>query len=345
MEWIVKRRDQAPKGAWWGNREASNMGDLIRMGYLENVQQFRDTVVHNYVRAGAGNRKTDLYVWGDSYVKDIPDSVFYGLNAYHFGRRDYTDLLYNLDKSKNNILVIELGERFFRGHFAFPDPIIQHVKRAAAGGAARYGMMKPAIMRAGFSLPEVKGEDVFNPAINQNIEYNLFSYHVFSPIRTFKAEMNAHLFQRGSGDVVIAEDGQHLLLRSTVTPRGMESAFEPLSNEDKERLIKNLNTIYQHFKSEGFDEIYLSVIPNAASLIQPDGYNMLVPYVMKQSRSGRLRMPVISLYEDFLKEGRPGEYYLRGDTHWNDKGQQTWIGKMNRMLRAWEAGRPAERAW
>jgi hypothetical protein len=339
MQWISDHRNAAPKGAWWRARDASELGDLISMGYLENVPRFRDSIWHNFVPAGQGNKRTDLYIWGDSYVKDIPSNVFYGINAYHYGRRDYIDLLYHLDATKNNILVIEIGERFFRGHFAFPDPILQHVKRADGGTATIFTMPNPHIVQAGLWIPHLHVSNLFNSAINQNIEYNLFSYNAISPIRRFKAEMNAFLFQRGSGDVVITEDGSRLLLLSTVMPRGSESSYLPIDQTDKERMVRNLNTIYQHYKSEGFSEVYLSVIPNTTSLIQPQGYNMLIPFVTQSYREGKLKMPVIGVYEDYLKSGDPGAYYLKGDTHWNDKGMQLWIGKINTMLKAWDEGR------
>jgi hypothetical protein len=77
----------------------------------------------------------------------------------------------------------------------------------------------------------------------------------------------------------------------------------------------------------GFDEVYLSIIPNKTSVLAQDlgEYNHLIE---RMEGNKDLKMPVISVYADFMKKN----LYLKGDSHWNCEGQQIWIDKVNERL-------------
>lgn len=346
MSWISSRREAA-WDTWWGGHHP-DVGDLSKMAYLERLPAYRDTVIRRYRRGAPGTQSVDLYMIGDSYVKDIPDSVYSGIRAFHFVRRDYGVLDYTLDSSKKNILIVQLGERFTRIFLASPAPMFDHVKKApqvAPAAALLYDPGRHTSSYAVFGFPWGSLNGLFNPDINQNIEYNLFNYPFFTPVRNFKAELNARLFRRGSGDVAISDDGKWLFLKGTVSPHDILSAVVPVATEERERILQTLNTIYDHYRAAGFTEVYLSIVPNPVTILQPVPNNNLLADIQNEQRSGRLKMPVIDVYETMRQSTRADTFYQRGDSHWGDPGIQLWISKVNSMLHSWDTGRDVRRRW
>ena len=57
-------------------------------------------------------------------------------------------------------------------------------------------------------------------------------------------------------------------------------------------------------------------------------YNQLIPKI--ENRIHETGAGYISVYEDFVKHG--AAVYRRGDTHWNAKGAQLWLDKVNEEL-------------
>lgn len=334
MQLISAKREQAPETAWWAPHRSADVGDLARMGYLEGLPEFRDTNIVHYERPGKSNGTINLYLLGDSYVMDIPDTAFYGLQSYHFGRRDYMHLLYgNLDTAATNILLIEISERFFRQFFEEAGSIYFQVKKQEENTAAIGKKGRPTIVQAGFSPLSV--DSLFNPLINQNIEYNVFTYNFLNGIRQMKAATTARMFHRGSGNVVISDNGQFLFIKESVTPRGKASSYDTITAAEIDRYATTMNEIYTHYRQEGFDEVYLSIIPNPATLLQPALYNNLIPRLQHNGHRVKLAMPFIDVYALFRVQ--PEQYYLRGDTHWTMKGRQKWLREVNAMLKHWDS--------
>lgn len=337
MDRISAVREAAPWGVWWGPHQVSDIGDLTRMGYLENIPKFRDTGGYIFIKQDKGNQKIDLYLYGDSFVKDFPDSVYYGINNFHFARRDFTDLVYNLDTGKTNILIIAIAERFVRTFFNKPDGIYEDVRK---GTDVAYDtkfvprLLSAPINYAGFTFPRI--DMLFMMAVNQNIEYNLFTYNFLNRFRTFKPTMNYYLFNRGSGDVVISDDGTFLFIRESVNNYKYSSSYAHVPETEVSYSVSVFNEIYEHYRNEGFDEVYLSVIPNPATIVQPEYYNGYIPDLQNPARGYPLKMPVIDVYSPFIYSDNPRQYFKRGDTHWNAKGAQVWIDKVNEQLRKWD---------
>ena len=89
-----------------------------------------------------------------------------------------------------------------------------------------------------------------------------------------------------------------------------------------------MNKVYDHYKAEGFTEVYLSVIPNTATIMQPEGYNNLIPLLYGNPQ---LRMKIIDVYSVFKKDPE-GNYFNSGDTHWNKKGFLVWLDMVNNII-------------
>ncbi len=173
------------------------------------------------------------------------------------------------------------------------------------------------------------GRKSYNAFINKNLDYLLLNYNCLNSIKFGKAEMNYRLFGRASGNTVISDNGRYLFLRSTVQHYGTYGSYGRLPDTEVQCLTTKLNRIYDHFKNEGFDEVYLSLIPSPATILQPKGYNMFIPSLQAYQA---LRIPVIDLYTPFKSDPYPESLYRLGDTHWNNKGMHLWIRLVNQRL-------------
>jgi hypothetical protein len=168
---------------------------------------------------------------------------------------------------------------------------------------------------------------IFNHNINSNIEYNLFNYNLLSAPRKIKALLNYSYFDRASGDVVLSADKKYLLLKETVSKQSRSSSHAELTSVTINNVVIMLNNVYQHYKADGFDEVYLSIIPNPASILEPQLYNGLIPAVQ---HSPLLQMKCIDIYTPFTKTKE--EVYRHGDTHWNNKGMMMWVDEVNKAI-------------
>ena len=139
--------------------------------------------------------------------------------------------------------------------------------------------------------------------------------------------MNYHLFNRASGAVVISDNGEQLFLKETVKGNVVENSYYPVPEEEIQHIVTTINEIYAHYKADGFDEVYFSFLPNPATILQPQGYNQLIPRI--EHHPG-LQAPLISMYQPFLKAGK--RIFRPGDTHWNNEGLQIWLSAVNKVL-------------
>ena len=176
-------------------------------------------------------------------------------------------------------------------------------------------------------MPPISLDDFFNKNINQAIQFNVFDYNFIIPMFEYKAALNYYLFNRASGDAVISNDRKYLLLRQTITKTDATSSYSPLQPNESEHIVDALNKIYDYYKSAGFNEVYLSVVPNPVTILQPVGYNNLIPLVQTNTH---LKMKVIDLYAVFKHSDQ--DLYWHGDTHWNYTGIKIWLDMVNRLL-------------
>jgi hypothetical protein len=310
----------------WFGIHRSNAGDLVSMSYLDSVKQFLKKYKENFARPpdDSGKRNIDLYIYGDSYLLSIPDSAFGYINSYHFGRRSYFDLNYSLDYHKKNILIIEIAERFVRTEFQLHQ-IYLHLKKKEPGSVFLRLSSHPAIYAG---LPDIQ---FFSPDINRNLEFNLFGYRFWDQVKLAKASLTYDLFKRAVGDAVVSDDGSRLFLKQTMARKDVLSSYYPFDQTELQVMISNINDVYDHYKAEGFDEIYLSVIPNPVTVLQPLYYNGLIPQL--QNPDSLKGMQIIDMYSLFMRDPDPGRLYRIGDTHWSFDGIQVWLNEVNAELK------------
>jgi hypothetical protein len=352
MEWVSQARDNFGP---WGTYQYSN-GDLVSMSYLDFMDKFRmvrDFSTKKPPSDCAG--KVNLYLSGDSYCRRLRDTSFACINEYHFHKRFDFELKYHLNLSQKNILIIEISERYFRSYFHdlrmfkefyYADKLSSvEQKSNALPPSLQATVMSPLVTPHQPTLSALLPLDaanatndfwktfsldaLFNKNINQNLQYNMFNYNCIFPMFASKALLNFYVFNRASGDVVISKNKQYLFLKETVMPTGKGSSFSPLPKEELDTLVNNINAVYDHYRKEGFNEVYLSVIPNAVTVEQPEGYNQLIPDFEKDMR---LRMKLIDVYNIFTTH-TDTVWYNAGDTHWNKTGTQRWLDLVNGILK------------
>ena len=316
MKWISDKRDNEH---WWGVYQGIH-GDLTGMSYLDYVQTFKaEKVNYDFGKYTVGNGNINLYISGDSYTRKLNPNVFHNLKSYHFGRRYFGQLKYHFPAKENNVLIIEIAERYFRDYFSYMR-------------INEYDVFDSISHTVPPTNPQATSNEsfintLFNKNINQNLQYNLFNYNFLMPIFQVKAAINYHLFSRASGDVVISNSGDFLFLKETILSDGKNSSYSHISTEEKNQLIQNLNTAYDFYKNEGFTEVFLSIIPSTATMMQPENYNNLIPIIQN---APDLKMKIIDIYSHFMPN--PRQYYLKGDTHWNEKGVKAWVDLVNHSV-------------
>jgi hypothetical protein len=323
MQYLSEKRDI--KNRWWGVDELDH-GDLASISYLNFVEKFAQPVTFPAPLPAAynGPKNTILFLDGDSYTRHMSDTLFAGVNELVYIDRNH-GTKFHLDTSKRNVLLIEISERYVRPYFGdlkIFNEVYDSVTINKSACLSPNQRVHEAALLGSFSL-----DNLFNKYINQNIQFNLFNYQFMMPMFGSKAAINYYLFDRASGDVVISKDKKHLFLKETVSLTDIGSSYIPLSDDDINILINNFNSIYDHYKTAGFSEVYLSIIPNSATINQPEGYNNLTPRVQYDKR---LKMKIIDAYAAFKTSG--AELYLTGDTHWNHKGKQLWLNLVNKQL-------------
>jgi len=310
---------------WFGTHRWSN-GDLVSMSYLDHVNRFQEKDEEHFVKPveDSGRRNVDLYIYGDSYLMSVPDSAFSSINSYHFGRRTYEDLIYSLDPNKKNILIIEFAERLARNELRRLD-IYNHLKKKEPVNSFQKLSPVPLMYANMVAL------DIFTHEINRNLEFNLYGYRFWDQIKLAKVSFTYDLFKRAVGDVVISDDGSRLFLRQTMAPNDISSSYSPVNQKEMQKMIANIHAIHDHYMAEGFDEVYLSLIPNPVTILQPLHYNGLIPELQKAAQLKDV--PVIDVYRIFSKDANPGRLFRIGDTHWSNQGIQLWLDAVNGELR------------
>jgi hypothetical protein len=169
----------------------------------------------------------------------------------------------------------------------------------------------------------------FNPNINSNLELNLFDYKLFRPFKELKAEFNFKCFNRTVPDVYVDKTNKFLYYSPTLSGEQKMNSFYPLDSNELSVICSTLNKVYDYYKANGCDDIYLAIIPNPVTMINPGigSYNNIIP---KLYSVDTLRMKMFDIYSVFA--ANPKKYYSRSDTHWNSEGLQTWLDNFNIVL-------------
>ena len=284
-------------------------GDLYRLSLLPNYKSERGTCMRYCESGNCTKLDLNLYALGDSFLEPARiDSTDFNVRHYHYTHWEETFAV-TLDTSQKNILLVESVER----------NILDHFKQEIANIAT-----KP-------NTDEGKGFDTraWQFTVEERIDRLLFSHDLALSFKELKAQLNYKLFNRKAPQVSLSPDEEHIFLALDTDSSQPHSSFYAVNQADLDRIVESLNTNYDKFKAMGFDEVYLSLIPNKTSILAPNmgKYNHLIELI--QARKD-LKIKVIDVMTTMQHE--PSKMYQRGDTHWSCEGRSVWLNAIHQEL-------------
>ena len=291
-------------------------GDLYRLSSLSQFKQAQP--VCRSANRSSDTASTHLYLIGDSFTE--PERIDkLDFRVSHFQRTSWGhSQRIQLDPTKRNVLLIESVERHFRQHFEHP--ITEIVVEADTG---RTLIEQP-------SLGKGISSDFHRTDVEERLEATLFSHDWAFWFKELKASLTLNWFDRTSSKVSLSQDKKQIFLNlDTDTTLKIVSSFSGLTDREVNTLVDSVNNVALHYKRLGFNEVYLSVIPNKASILEvhrPD-YNHLIE---RLQTSPRLAVPIINVYDAFKQA--PASPYLKGDTHWTCEGQRMWLERTQQRM-------------
>ena len=300
-------------------------GDLYRLAYLPQFKEFQNREIIDTPKKKLNNH-TNLFVIGDSFTeKERVSQNDFMADSYtnvHWAKQ--TEI--QLDTSHRNVLILETVERTFKDHFSgdvnnFTFQKDRMVDLKIAKSWKR--QIKEGVLEVlAFVFPKSDG-------IELRLEHTLFNYDFFLFFKEQKANINLQWFDRVGKNVVISKQKDAIFYYEEADSRETQSAFYPVKQQEIDTFIRNINKTSLKYKKAGFEEVYLSIIPNKVSIMSSDlgNYNHLIERI-QQDQS--LQVPIIDTYSEFTK--LPQKYYLKSDSHWNAHGKEIWTKKVNDIL-------------
>lgn len=288
-------------------------GDLYR---LSNLSAYRVPVEKCDMPYQGPKVPVALYLAGDSFTEEgrVNRNEY---AADHYYRSFVADEQVWLEQVPGKkILVIETVERHLRERFS-EKPWSSLVEALPAGPVK--------------DSPPFTFRKLYDAVVDYEIPYReemhesvLFSSDFILRIRELKAGFNYRVFGRVDPKVAVLKG--ELVYDLDLAP-GVSSVYDPVSDEEISRIVNHANATRDHYRSLGFDEVYLSIIPNKSSLLikEDKAYNHLVERVEGHSD---LQVPLISVWKAFTERN----YYQKGDSHWDCAGQKVWVDAVNEQL-------------
>lgn len=294
-------------------------GDLYRLSNLEKFKDPKSTCSpFPITKSTTRQKKIALYIIGDSFTE--PQRIGaedFDVDYYHYVHWG-TTLHLKLDSSYTNIVLLESVERNVREHFGTPISLI-------TPDSATFVTI-PQDTRL---VSQV--DHLFASApVEDRLTTILFQFDPILALKEVKSWINYNLFDRTDPKVTVAADGATIVYVEDTDTSYTKSSFSVIEKQELDTIVGVMKQNESYLRSLGFDQVWLSIIPNKASILMPDygKYNHLIERIYQHpQRSGE----AIDVYQDFanMKEAA----YLRGDSHWSCAGQHLWLGKVNRLLR------------
>ncbi len=294
-------------------------GDLYRLSYLPQFKEKAKKCVPISQKCGE-IVSINLFIIGDSFTeaervneKDFPIEKY---QYVHWAK--HTD--YQIDTTKRNVLILETVERTFKEHFSSVVDNFSNQKEEAPNLTLRKRIEQKTVEIEKTIVPD---------GIEERLTHTLFNYDFFLWFRELKAYLNLNIFGRTEDEVVLSADKQYIFYADEADSTNSKSAFYPVNDSEIELFIQNINQTRKKYLNAGFDEVYLSIIPNKVSILSPDlgKYNHLIERIQGDKR---LETPIIDTYSIFTKS--PQKYYLKSDTHWTCEGRNVWLEKTNNAI-------------
>ena len=297
-------------------KDVYRYGDLYRMSMLP---QFKQAPPECAVSSRSSDTaSTQLYILGDSFTepKRIGKSDF---RVSHFQYVAWADQkAVKLDPDKRNVLLIESVERHVRDHFGLP--ITQFVVKTDT----THNVAKD------LPFPERVANEFHFENVEERLESTLFSQDWAFWFKELKASLTLNWFDRANASVSLSKNHKHLFLGSdTDANKPLNSSFSTITDREIAVLVDSVNAVANRYKRAGFDAVYLSLIPNKASILESNRavYNHLIERIQSHPN---LQVPTVDTYTPFKNSLQSP--YLISDTHWNCKGQTIWLDLVRQKI-------------
>ncbi|MBO0947392.1 hypothetical protein [Fibrella forsythiae] len=298
-------------------------GDLYR---LSNLPQFKDPVtLCPAVTVSSDTARTHLYVIGDSFTE--PERLSqqdFPVSYYKRVRWDKQDTI-QLDPTANNVLLVESVERHFREHAA-ATPIDPIDNLFIVSDSNRTNGSKQQSPSFGKQLVDL----IHSEGIEERLETVLFSHDVFLWFKEIKASLTMNAFNRVSPNVAVSQNKKHLFIAlDTDSTKRLNAGTSPLPDNEVADLVNTVNKAAVRYQALGFDKVVLSIVPNKATILEPDRqpYNHLIERVQHHPK---LNVPIVDVYSLYRKQNQ--SVYALGDSHWNCLGRSIWIKAVSSHL-------------
>jgi hypothetical protein len=299
-------------------------GDLYRMA---NLPQFKakQTPCPPAYPADGPRKPIHLYLIGDSFsepprvtLNDFP------IDYFHRSKWD-THHRVQLDTTKTNILILETVERHFRDHFG------KHIDELTVVADTTKAELTPENRLTWQSITKEMETFFSRDAVEARLETILFFSDWALWFKELKAWLTLDWFGRVNPKTTLSPDGKHLLYYLDTDTSLTNSSFRPLPDTLLNRYIDTINVVADRYRKAGFDQVFLSVIPNKTSIYVPGmgplPYNHLIERVQQ---SPRLAIPAIDVYTPYVASSVP--LYENSDAHWNCAGRQIWLQEVTKKL-------------
>lgn len=167
--------------------------------------------------------------------------------------------------------------------------------------------------------------------MEERLESALFSQGWAFWFKELKAQLTLNWFDRVNAGVGLSTDRKNIFVNmDTDTTKKLNSSFSRLTNREVDTLVDSVIAVADLYKRLGFDEVYLSIIPNKASILETAraDYNRLIERVQQ---SPKLRVKPIDVFSVY-RSAKTSPYML-SDTHWNCTGRAMWIDQVRKTAR------------
>ncbi|MFT4031840.1 MAG: hypothetical protein QM669_05440 [Siphonobacter sp.] len=298
-------------------------GDLYRFTNLASFKAIRQ-ICSEKLAAHSPKIPVALYAIGDSFMEPgSVDAADFPVQQYAYTHWNDQDSI-QLNPSLKNVLLIESVERHFR----------EHLEKDITNIIVSDHSVKPIDRKTHSYWEDFKTFFTGPTAIRQvlpeeRLDNILFNWPFTLKLREWKAELTLKLFNRIHPMTSLSTDGHYLLLNLDTDSTLINSNFNPVSEEEINHMVNFLNDSYERYHQQGFEEIYLSIIPNKTTIVAPNmgRYNHLIERIQANKR---LKMKVIDAYSIIKPLGSAA--YQPGDSHWTCDTRDRWLRAVNALL-------------
>ncbi|MES2796848.1 MAG: hypothetical protein V4683_12830 [Bacteroidota bacterium] len=301
-------------------------GDLYRLSFLPEFKEKKE-VCEDKIDQSTIKNKVHLYLLGDSFTDES------NLNVNNFEVEQYNYIHWDrpqtveLDNHAKNILILQSVERSLKLHFVKQSDELEIKSKA---NSIKQNTHK-SILEYAENWVNTFSKNTKNT--EERIWHTLLNYDFVLFFKELKASFDLKLFDRKSTNYNLSADKKQIFYFEEADINCPNSAFYKVSDTEIKAFVDIINNDLEHYKNMGFEEVYLALIPNKVSILDPTlgKYNHVLERVQTHPD---LKIKVIDIYTQFKKETRP--LFSKSDTHWNCYGSSIWQAEVNAEIQRYK---------